>query len=72
MVSAANSSMSSQSSEAQVNGAMADYGKLVYVADSKEGYVLGRLADLGADTLSVDLLAPGQGSVGLCASCVVL
>ncbi|KAH7726682.1 myosin protein [Aphelenchoides avenae] len=59
------SSISSQSCEAQVNSAMADYGKLVYVADAKEGYVLGRLADLGADTLSVDLLPPGQGSVSV-------
>lgn len=66
MVSAV-SSASSHSSEGQTGGIMADYGKLVYVADAKEGYVLGRLTDLGADTLSVELLPPGQGTVsGVC------
>lgn len=33
-----------------------DYGRLVYVPDKIHGYVLARLVDIGAETLSVELI----------------
>jgi myosin-6 len=57
MVSTKSSQLESVSQENVV-----EYGKLVYVPDSKEGYVLARLSDLASDALTVDLLPPREGT----------
>ena len=43
-----------------------DFGKLVYVPDPNDGFQLGKLIDIGTETLTVELIRPkdsGQGKV---------
>lgn len=41
-------------------GKISDYGRLVYVPHPVDGFQLGRLVDIGAETLSVEMVNGGH------------